>query len=441
VALPWHTFMLGRYPDPGPHGERGFLGWILGRHILERASGPIEGHTSGWGPLFYLHVLAIQVPFVFALGGMGLAETWRTLRHKMLYQLPRLGNVEVGGGDRVPLSVDDRMRLLIVIWLLVTFLVPTCFGTKIAKYSLPAVVPFCILAGVAMDRVYRGATSNETNVSLFAWVVLSVIYWQTHAAHHSLEALLGSLWDWRPLTAGELVHLTTDGSAALLRVTGAGVIAFGLGVGVWLLRNRLAVDHSAVGRVMVPVILIPMLVISLWRQVVPSGYEPGKGRPYPLAAEEAFQQARAAAGSLDFELADRVVVVGDWHDNFQMAFYLRGANYGVPWGRAEPAALSRIEQRGGQWVRLDVGHEQNPVSLEDPLAEVGRQVVEARNNRESVLVVLVLYDRALAEHPEDVHRLRASTLEDAYGCKLLSLDARGWGYAILYRDFRDYEER
>jgi 4-amino-4-deoxy-L-arabinose transferase-like glycosyltransferase len=68
VTLPWHLYLVARF-------GRAFLGPYLGFHVLQRATGAIEGHSTG--PWFYVWVLLISAPPVALLYPFAIAKPLR----------------------------------------------------------------------------------------------------------------------------------------------------------------------------------------------------------------------------------------------------------------------------------------------------------------------------------------------------------------------------
>ncbi|MBL8858890.1 MAG: glycosyltransferase family 39 protein [Planctomycetes bacterium] len=136
----------------GEYGTRG-----LGNHVFDRALSPLEGHGGGFliSLPFYVPVLAVG----FLSGLMFLPGAFSALLGE------RIGN--------------KRTRILLIAWIVPTFLLMTLVATKLPHYVLPIWPALAIASAAVVDAAERGVLDDRDRswLSSGTWIfgVVSVL--------------------------------------------------------------------------------------------------------------------------------------------------------------------------------------------------------------------------------------------------------------------------
>lgn len=147
------VFLVWAIPaNSATHGEYAVRG--LGHHVVDRVSGPLEGHGGGYFLWLPLYVPVVVVGFLSAL---------------ML--LPAACRALVGGD-----VWNVRTRAVLIGWTLPTFVLMTLVPTKLPHYVLPIFPSLAVACAGIVDAVERHEITDSERAWLGAgtWIFAAV---------------------------------------------------------------------------------------------------------------------------------------------------------------------------------------------------------------------------------------------------------------------------
>ncbi len=154
IALPWHLYMYVK------HGSE-FIDYLLGFHILKRATEGIGGNEKPSGVFYYFSILMNNIPFALIV----------------FYAMVR---------DALSFKSLDWRKIFLWVWFLAGFIVISLFTTKIDTYLMPFLIPVTILLTLYFFEE-RKRTFLEIFIVSFLFVV-NLFWYLTPGIRNELKA-------------------------------------------------------------------------------------------------------------------------------------------------------------------------------------------------------------------------------------------------------------
>jgi 4-amino-4-deoxy-L-arabinose transferase-like glycosyltransferase len=142
IAMPWHVYMYMK------HGSE-FTDYLLGFHLLKRATEGIGGNEKPSGVFYYFSILMNNIPFALVVF------------YVMIRDVMRFRSV-------------DRKRIFLWVWFICGFVVISVFTTKIDTYLMPFLIPVCVLMTLYF---FEKRERSRDEVFIVGMLVIVNLFW------------------------------------------------------------------------------------------------------------------------------------------------------------------------------------------------------------------------------------------------------------------------
>jgi 4-amino-4-deoxy-L-arabinose transferase-like glycosyltransferase len=176
IAAPWHVAMMLKYSAENPFEGKTFVDWFWNHHIVERSARPLEGlHHSGygWGHLFYLNSILVNMPFIVVSAFLGIVVA---IKASITRNEQRMGG---------------EFRMLFLLWAILTFAVLERSATRMSSYVITLVPPRALFAGWTLGQLVEGRIGVWGRTLLLGLTLFCVAYMADQRAQDALETVLG----------------------------------------------------------------------------------------------------------------------------------------------------------------------------------------------------------------------------------------------------------